>query len=88
MLDKKTLMQKATLKLIEIFGKEYLKANYGNTCKAYGMVDEKTFQLFVGIKDSDDLPNRKANDKGWVVYGKILLDATTGKTRKTDYVLE
>lgn len=88
MLDERTLMQTATNELISLFGKEYLKNNYKNTCKAYGMIDDHTFQLFVGIKDSKDLPNRKATDKGWVVYGKILLDAITGKVKNTEYVLE
>lgn len=88
MLDERTLMQTATNELISLFGKEYLKNNYNNTCKAYGMVDDQTFQLFVGIKGSKDLPDRKATDKGWVVYGKILLDANTGKTKNKEYVLE
>ena len=88
MLDSKTLMQKATAELIRLFGKEYLQANYKNTCKAYGMVDAQTYQLFVGIKGSEDLPNRKATDKGWVVYGNVFLDANTGRIKKTDYVLE
>lgn len=88
MLNERTLMQRAMDKLIDLFGKEYLKNNYKNTCRAFGMVDDQTFQLFVGIKDSDDLPNRKATDKGWVVYGKILLDANTGTIKNTEYVLE
>ena len=88
MLDENVLMQKATNELISLFGKEYLKNNYKNTCRAFGMVDNQTFQLFVGIKDSDDLPNRKATEKGWVVYGKVLLDANTGKIKNIEYVLE
>ena len=88
MLDAKTLMQKATSKLIDLFGKEYLKANYANTCKAFGMIDDETYQLFVGIKGTNDLPGRKATDKGWVVYGKVLLDANTGNVKNVEYVLE
>lgn len=88
MLDAKTLMKKAVAKLVDLFGKEYLKANYENSCKAYGMIDDQTYQLFVGIKGTDDLPNRKATEKGWVVYGKILLDAHTGKIKSTEYALE
>ena len=88
MLDAKTLFNKAASVLIDTFGKEYLKANYKNTCRAYGMVDADTYQLFVGIKDSEDLPNRQATDKGWVVYGKVWLDAHTGDVKEFDYALE
>ena len=88
MLDEKTLMQKATAELIRIFGKGYLRDNYRNTCKAYGMVDDQTFQLFVGIKGAADLPDRKPNAKGWVVYGKVFVDAVTGEIKETEYALE
>ena len=88
MLATKTLFKKAMAELIKLFGKEYLKANYENTCQSSGMVGADTYQLFVGIKDSDDLPDRDATDKGWVVYAKILLDATTGNVKETEYVLE
>lgn len=89
MLDTKTLMRIATAELIRVFGKEYLRSNYFNTCQAQGIINGgQTFQLFVGIKGSKDLPNRKANDHGWVVYGKVLVDAITGKIKSTEYVLE
>ena len=88
MLTTKTLFKKAMAELINLFGKEYLKANYENTCQASGLLNDQTYQLFVGIKDKEDLPERKANEKGWVVYAKILLDATTGNVKETEYVLE
>lgn len=89
MLDRKALMRIATGKLIDIFGRKYLQDNYANTCKAYGMVNDGTFQLFVGIKSDDDLPERKAYDHhGWVVFGKVLVDAITGEIINTEYVLE
>lgn len=88
MLTTRELFKIAMSELISLFGKEYLKTNYENTCQASGMLNNQTYQLFVGIKDKKDLPERKANDKGWVVYAKILLDATTGKVKETEYVLE
>lgn len=82
-------MQIATGKLIEIFGKKYLQDNYANTCKAYGMVSDNTYQLFVGLKSDDDLPGRKAYDHhGWVVFGKILVNAISGEIVNTEYALE
>lgn len=89
MLDRKSLAQIATNKLIEIFGRKYLQDNYANTCKASGMVADNVFQLFVGIKSDDDLPGRKAYDHhGWVVFGKVLVNAITGEIVDTEYVLE
>ena len=88
MLDAKALMRIATNEFIKVFGKKYLQENYANTCKAYGMVDDRTYQLFIGIKGSKDLPKREANEKGWVVYGLALLDAITGDVKKIEYVLE
>lgn len=88
MLTTNILFKKAMGELIALFGTEYLKANYENTCRASGMIDTQTYQLFVGIKGADDLPGRKSNEKGWVVFAKILLDATTGKVKQTEYALE
>ena len=88
MLKERELMKSACGELIKIFGKKYLQDNYENTLKARGMVDDSTFMLFVGLKTDDDLPGRKATDKGWVVYGKVLVDAITGKVVKTEYALE
>ena len=87
MLTTKELFKKAMAELINLFGKEYLRANYENTCQASGLVKDK-YHFFVGIKDADDLPNRKADDKGWVVYASIILDAATGNVIQKDYVLE
>lgn len=88
MLTEKELMRKATDELIRVFGKKYLQDNYSNTCLAYGMVADDTYQLFIGIKGYDDLPHRKANAKGWVVYGKALIDANTGELKSIEYELE
>lgn len=87
-LNQQVLMKNACGELAKVFGKAYLRKNYGNTLVARGMSAPDTFMLFVGIKDSDDLPDRKANEKGWVVYGKVLIDAHTGNLKDIEYVLE
>ena len=81
-------MRIATNELIKVFGKQYLQDNYMNTCKAVGMVNQNTYQLFVGIKGSEDLSERKANEHGWVVFGKVFVDANTGKVVELEYELE
>ena len=88
MLTESELMCRATDELIRVFGRKYLQDNYRNTCKAYGMVADDTYQLFIGIKGSEELPHRKANAKGWVVYGKALIDANTGELKSIEYELE
>lgn len=88
MMSEKELMRIATRKLIDIFGKQYLRDNYTNTIKSYGKIDDNIFALFVGIKSIDDLPKRKAERHGWVVYGQVNVNATTGKVLDTVYALE
>ena len=88
MLTEKELFCRATDELIRVFGRKYLQDNYRNTCKAYGMVNDDTYQLFIGIKGSKDLPRRKANEKGWVVYGVAFIDANTGELKSIEYEVE
>ena len=84
-MEERNLARIAIGKLIEIFGKQYLRDNYVGSCTSYGMLDDKTFLFFLGIKTSSDLPDRKANDHGWVIYGKVLVNASTGEIKNIDY---
>lgn len=88
LLSEKALKKYACDELIKVFGRKYLQDNYENTLQAHGMADDETYMFFVGIKDDEDLPDREANEKGWVVYGKVLVNAITGKIVNTEYVLE
>ena len=89
MMSEKDLMRRAAEEFIKVFGRKYLQDTYHDSCLAYGLINNgDTYWVFTGIKGSKDLPNRKANDKGWVVYGQVWLDAHTGEMKKIDYVLE
>ena len=88
MLTEKELRRRAVDELIRVFGRKYLQDNFKNTCQAYGMVNDDTYQLFIGIKGSKDLPHRKANAKGWVFYGVAFIDANTGELKSIEYELE
>jgi len=88
LLDKETLFKLAMREVRVIFGRQYLQDNYEGTCTAAGMPTDETYQLFVGIKTKRDLPDREANDKGWVVYAKVVLDAMTGKVVDIEYARE
>lgn len=87
MLTEPEAMHIATCKAISIFGKQYLRDNYETMCRAYGSLDDN-YRLFIGIKDSQDLPGRKATSKGWVVYCDILVSMKDGSVVAADYVLE
>jgi len=88
MLDEKILQKRAVEELIKVFGRQYLEETSKGACTAWGPLDDDTYWVFTGIKGSKDLPNRKADAKGWVVYGEVWLDAHTGEMKKIDYVLE
>ena len=87
-MEEKELVKVATKKIIELFGRKYLQDTYDGSCTAYGMVDDDTFLFFLGIKGDYELPDREANDHGWVVYAKVLIDKATGMIKDVDYVLE
>ncbi len=88
MLSERELTEIAAKELIRIFGRKYLRDTYAGTCVAHGFPDNHVFMLFLGIKGSKDLPGRKADSHGWVVYGKVLVNAETGEIQETDYALE
>lgn len=89
MLNEKNLMKNAMDEMISSFGRKYLQDNFEDIWKSDGYVNgNKEFQLFLGIKSKDDLPDRKANGKGWVVYGLVRIDAETGKITKKEIVTE
>ena len=89
LLNTKQLMEIASNEAVKIFGRPYLQKNFSNLCTAHGIINNgDVFQFFIGIKGQDELPDREADDHGWVVYGNILVDAITGKVKEKEYVLE
>lgn len=88
MLTDKKLAQIAIACIHDIFDVEYLAQNRIGSCMAHGMIDDDTYVLFLGIKDSKALPNHKASSKGWTVYADVRLNANTGAIKSIDYQLE
>lgn len=80
-LDEDKLKKCACNELIKVFGKKYLQDNYATTIKTRAFLNDGTYMFFVGIKGESDLPGRKGNEKGWVVYGLVCLDAHTGELK-------
>ncbi|MBP3633488.1 MAG: hypothetical protein J6J43_02815 [Oscillospiraceae bacterium] len=88
MLEQKELRRIAVNEIVRVFGLKYLQETDKMSCTSEGMVTDDTYQLFLGIKGSKDLPGRKATEKGWVVYGLIRVDAYTGVIKSFEYELE
>ena len=79
----------AIKRIHQIFGLEYLKANREGSCTSRGYWPEQgESMLFVGIKDSNDLPNHVKSRKGWTVYAEIWVDTITGKIKREEYLTE
>ena len=87
-MEEKDLVGIAVDKIRQLFGEEYIRRTNGGQCTSRGMIDDKTFMFLVAFKGSQELPDREANDHGWVVYAKVLIDKATGMIKDVDYVLE
>lgn len=88
MLTDEQLAQIAIREIRSIFEPDYLRANRVGSVMAHGMVDDDTYMLFVGIKDSHELPDHKASEKGWTVYADIRINANSGEVISRDYLNE
>ena len=89
MLTKLEADRTAIKRIQEIFGLDYLKANREGSCTSRGYWPEHgESMMFVGIKDSEALPDHKSNRKGWTVYAEIWVDIVTGKIKREEYLTE
>ena len=72
-----------------IFGSRYLQENRAGTCLTHGYWPESNeYMLFLGIKDSRDLPNHPKTPKGWTVFAEVWIDTVTGTIKKMTYQTE
>lgn len=78
----------ATARAKEIFTKDYLKANADTTYVKLGEKHRNYFELFLGIKSTDDLPYRTPVFENWIVYCIIGIDMLTGEIVFEEYELE
>ena len=74
MLSEEVLERKAIRELARIYGREYVMENFPGRCIAYG-INHGKYYFFCGFKGSEELPDREADEKGWVVCAELWMDA-------------
>ena len=88
MLNERELTKIASAELVRAYGKEYLQNTYEGSIIATGMVTDDLFMFFLGIKGQDKLPDREADDHGWVVSGTIYINANSGEVVSSECTKE
>ena len=75
-------------KLIDLYGKEYMREHFFNdSVHSRGNLPGDIFQFFCAFEGSKKRPDLTPNDKGWTVYATIHVNRNTGKTEVIDCVL-
>jgi len=86
MLDYRVMQIKATLKLVPIYGKEYLKRKLPNTCVA--RCDMGDFMRFYFcFENEDERPDLQADYKGWTVWATLDVDGESGDVKIVECVM-
>ena len=79
MLKKSELIYDAGKKMIELFGKEYMREHFLDACHSQAFV-KNGFEFFCGFEG-----NKETNK--WTVFARVLVDTETGDTTILDYRL-
>ena len=86
MLEHDVLHAKALLKLIELYGMDYMKKKIRNTWVAWCEKDVHTRFSFC-FETADDRPDLKADYKGWIVWTTLDVDRESGEVEVVECVL-
>lgn len=86
MLNRETLQVKATLKLIDIYGMDYMKRKIRNTCVAWCDMGN-CIRFYFCFEGEDERPDLKANYKGWTVWATLDVDRESGEVDVIECVL-
>ncbi|MCC8069228.1 MAG: hypothetical protein LIO71_05705 [Ruminococcus sp.] len=71
---------KSVLKIAELFGNEYVRKNFPNSCTAYTNDFEENYEFFCGFQ-GDSKTNK------WLVFARISVNRITEKVIFLDYKL-
>lgn len=86
MLNRETLQLKATLKLIDLYGKDYMKQKIRTVCVAWcEMNDYMRFNFC--FENESERPDLKADYKGWTVWATLDVDRESGEVKVIECVL-
>lgn len=81
MLSNNACRIKSILKIAELFGNEYVKENYHNSCTAYTNDDnDEEYEFFCGFQ-SDNKTNK------WLIFARVSVNRITEQVIFLDYKL-
>ena len=86
MADYEFLQAKALLKLIKLYGREYMKKMIRSVCIARCDMGEIT-RFYFCFEGSRERPDLLANHKGWTVWATLDVDNTTGDVEVVECIL-
>ena len=86
MLEHDVLHAKALLKLIELYGMDYMKKKIRNTWVAWCEKDAYT-RFYFCFEHEDERPDLEANYKGWTVWATLDVDRESGEVEVVECVL-
>lgn len=86
MLNEKELSGIAKKEFVQFFGMEYLTDKYNGSCISHGIIDDNTYQMFVGFEGSNDSSEGSDNYHGWIEYGIVKIDIFTGNIKEKIFV--
>ena len=85
MLDKTGSIMQALVTLVEVYGKEYIKA-HKNAPYFYSENDGKCTISFL-FETADDRPDLVADSLGWAVCATVIVDPRTAKANLLEATL-
>ena len=86
MLDYEVMQVKATLKLIKLYGMDYMKSKIQSVCVARCDMED-CMRFYFCFEDEDERPDLQANYKGWAVWATLDVDRETGEVKVIECVL-
>ena len=86
MLDYEVLYAKALLKMIELYGMDYMKSKIKGLFVGRQEM-ESCFRFYYCLENDTDRPDLEADYKGWTVWATLDVDKETGDVKIVECVL-
>ena len=86
MLDYEVLHAKALLKMIKLYGMDYMKSKIENLFVGRQEL-ERCFRFYYCLENEDERPDLLPNYKGWTVWATLDVDKETGDVKIVECVL-
>ena len=87
MLEREVMQVKATLRLIDVYGKDYLKKKIRNTGVGWWYKEDEYVRFYFCFEDEDERPDLPANYKGWTVWATLDVHKESGEVKIVECVL-